>query len=81
MRIALTSFIVLMGLLISAAATAGHHEADAKDGAEAAEEMPPVEASPPDTKVATPAKPAMPDHAKGKAKGKAEVKEGKKAEN
>ena len=42
MRIALTSFVVLMGLMISVAATAGHHEAAAGEGTEAADEMPPV---------------------------------------
>jgi hypothetical protein len=56
MRIALTSFIVLMGLMISAAAMAGHHEADAEEGAE--QEMPPIEAAPPaDTPITSPAAP------------------------
>jgi hypothetical protein len=50
MRIALTSFVVLMGLMISVAATADHHEA-------AAEETPPVEAAPADTTIAAPASP------------------------
>ena len=57
MRIALTSFVVLMGLMISAAAIAGNHEAAADEGTEAAQEMPPVEAAPADTTIAAPAAP------------------------
>ncbi len=66
MRIALTSFIVLMGLMISAAAMAGHHESAADEATEAGKEMPPVAASPADTPIAAPA-PAAPETGEGEA--------------
>ena len=57
MRIVLMSFVVLMGLMISVAAIADSHEMDAGEGTEAAEELPPVQASSSDTTIAAPATP------------------------
>ena len=51
MRFVLTSFVVLFGLLLTAAAHAGDQ---ARDGA-AEPTVPPVEAAAPDTPVAAPA--------------------------
>ena len=51
MRFALTSFVVLFGLMLTAAAQAG----DAAKDAEAEPTIPPVEAAAPDTPVAAPA--------------------------
>ena len=71
MRIALTSFIVLMGLMISAAAMAGHHEGAAEEGAE--QEMPPIEAAPPaDTPIASPAAPGADEADAAESEGKEE---------
>ena len=65
MRFTITSFVLLLGLLLGTTAMAGHHETD--EGA--ATERPPVEASPPaDTDVAAPAAPVIPaDVAPGEA--------------
>ena len=54
MRFTITSFVILLGLMFTAAAHAG----DAAKAEEAETITPPVEASPPDTPVATPASPA-----------------------
>jgi len=72
MRIALTGFVVLMGLMISAAAIAAQNEAGEEAGTETAEEMPPVQASPPDMPIAAPAAPQPDEDAAGAAEAEGE---------